>query len=220
MQDSKGAFSPNQQGDNVNEASDMVWLDASQVIAIPEGQQPPNIDRLPQAYAEAESRAASTFVGNPHHSASILGIGERDQVAFFPAYPTPDTSGEHDRRMARAATERGRQAAASEIDDIRRHNRIIPHINAYEVETVRVANQNAVYTNILEETGQIQTTRYAEKLSKPTNTTTASQQPPRKAAPGYYEGTFGKPYETSEYDTREYDTMPYDTMEYKSVYDP
>lgn len=233
MQATKGALSQFQHdGDDVNnEVSEVLWLDASQVIPIPdEGPPPPNHDRLPQAYAEGES-PSSNLVGN-HHSMSVLGVGEGGQVSFFPAYPTPDTSGEYDRQIARTATRRGRQAAAGEIDDIRRHNRIIPYINANEIETVRVANQRAAYTNILEETGQIQTSRngggydatnysHVAGGAVPTASKQQQQQPPsRRAAPELYQGTYGKPYETSEYDTREYDTMPYDTAEYKSVYDP
>ena len=153
-------------------------------------------------------------VAAPFASAPMLSddakYGNSETVHAFPApYSTPYDP-ELERRLAEAATRRGRLLAEEEIRAMRQLNRQAEAFVKQEKLNAERAHQNALYQNYQEEVGgTTQTSAFVTKeaYGVPLGVTA-------DAAADLFPDSFGKQYDTAAYETAEYEIS-----EYKSVYD-
>ena len=133
------------------------------------------------------------------------------------AYDIPENLAAADREAARLGSNRGREHAHQEVQDVMRQNRDIGRRNFAERELiVESATPRGLLQNYKEETGLVQTSATLPEL--PPSHAVERMPPPRE--PEYFTGTYGKEYQIGTYQTNEYETADYATTPYKSVYEP
>jgi hypothetical protein len=156
-----------------------------------------------------DRRSCSSSVAKEHDDDSC-----DEEARVLPSYPNASKYIAGDRRAAAIGTHRGRVQARGEREVLGRTRRAIPVRNRWEQRNIRQANCKALQQNRKEETGQVQTSWTIPQEKQVASSSHGTGRPPE-----FYQGTYGKPYETEEYATREYDTSTYETSEYKSVYE-
>jgi hypothetical protein len=162
--------------------------------------------------ASVEAAAAATDDEYDDEKQVIL-----EQAAVLPLYDEFSQNEQRERQLLRKGQVAGRIKAESEIQDIQRLNRDAYAVNWSVKQQIAQANRSASLQKHKEELGLVQTSATFREQDKKTDFKKKTAAAVKE--PEFYEGTYGKDYDTAEYETGEYNTAEYDVQEYKSVYE-
>lgn len=137
-----------------------------------------------------------------------------ETIIVAPTIPTVDQqlhNSLRDRMQLSRAAQKGLIDADQEMEEISKANRKVNAINYFTKQQIREAELKGKTLNVMEETGQTQTSK--------TVPLDAPVPEPVKVDQEHFEGTFGKEYDVSSYEIGTYDTTEYEVSAYKSVYE-
>lgn len=164
--------------------------------------------------ASVEAAAAATATDDEYDDEKQVIL---EQAAVLPLYDEFSQNEQRERQLLRKGQVAGRIKAESEIQDIQRLNRDAYAVNWSVKQQIAQANRSAALQKHKEELGLVQTSATFREQDKKTDFKKKTAAAVKE--PEFYEGTYGKDYDTAEYETGEYNTAEYDVQEYKSVYE-